>query len=204
MKIVIDIKKQYAFILAGVMILLSLTLIASTYINPMTGRGHDYNELGPGTIEVDFMISGGDLNVTDIDLMKLNNSRNLTSLNEILCELDGAYCTQLVNGIHGTSDCIKLGGSLYQDPIDPIGTYFCRLSADGCPSGWTQYKSWIRTTRSSCCGNNGACSSSCCNSKSQDWADQVRDKCTYRSGLSVTSWCTKRDCRSTIREVGCY
>lgn len=62
-------------------------------------------------------------------------------------DLDGdgiKFCgTYLVNEVHSTNDCTNAGGTVY----DTGSAIICRLSGSSCPSGWTQYEGWSRTSR---------------------------------------------------------
>ena len=205
MKIKIRINKNNAMIfLAACLAMIAIIAVSGTYMNPVTHVGHDLDELGPGPLAINLEIDGN-LIVNDIKMENLADTNLSNNLANILCLANWSYCldVMLIDGDHSSLECYQKGGTLVQDPEDGPDDYFCKMPG-GCPSGWSQYKSWSETHGKSCCGNNAACSSACASPNGHSWANIAREKDRYRSGANpFGAWCTWRDCWAGLDYSGC-
>lgn len=201
MKIKIKIKKSHAFIILGAFAIFLISLINSgNYINSQTGIGHDLDELPAGYFPVGFEVTG-DLIINDIILENLARYYPANSLLNIISYTNGSYDIQLVHEDHGASDCTRAGGvrvtANESDPLDE--DYFCRFSG-GCPSGWTEYESWMTTGGISECCNNIVCNHCCSSVSGHAWANAGRDEDYIRTNLN----CGKDYFKAEVLERGCY
>jgi hypothetical protein len=103
----------------------------------------------------------------------------------------------LINNVHNQGACTSAGGTI----VPSSGSYpQCRFDAATCPSGWTQYQSWMTTFGVVCVDSCGSCTP-----PSHTWANIGPDTCTYNGGYPcVSSNMFSKTCSATITQIGCY
>ena len=103
----------------------------------------------------------------------------------------------LYNGDHLESECIAAGGN----PVEIASETVCDFTASSCPSGWTSYSNYNKTSSNYCFFS----SCNCTTGSHSTWATN-RETCLYSNGYSPRTGCSasKSTCYSTIISVACY
>jgi hypothetical protein len=110
-------------------------------------------------------------------------------------------CENLYGGRWTTCDCIGYGGTVLTDGSDK----YCSLNAASCPSAWSQFKNWSRTTARTCA--NGSCASAC-TTGAHVWGNTATEACGYDAGYSGFAWLCGYGatgiCYANYAQIGCY
>lgn len=131
-----------------------------------------------------------------------------------VCEDDesgGDYTGPLVSGGKSGMDCSASGGTPWEISSGNYVCYFPRnllvetviffipLDDWSCPSGWSAYNNWTKTTTKTCTG--GSCGApTSCNTGGHAFADTARETCTYRYN---NDGCKNGTCKATMDAMGC-
>lgn len=211
-------------------------LLAATCLYAQPGDVNIEGKLGVGTttpqtrVDVNGAIKIGDTtlqcNATTEGALKYTNSTLSICIQNnwesVLLSNDGF---DLVNGIHSSSQCENIGGTVVSDN----GNDFCKFTTQTgtCPSGWAQYNNWSATSSNSCnwttgntCYYNGQ-SNQCaigggplsCTTGSHGFENTSKETCAVTAVIgcldngyqycSITGT-TPLTCYADITEIGCY
>lgn len=212
MKIVLNIKKRYAYFIIGLLVL-SAGIFA---VNAFGGSQPSF--VGHSVGEIDWSESISKLNVDEICL----NGNCITDWSGI----ESIY--NLVYDEHTIEQCTDLGGIV----VTEISNKFCSFSQSSCPSGWIQYDSWSATIAGSnnyideliignCeTGSIEQCSTATrtCTTASHNWASIARESKTcygkdvifkvliFGNCVEMNACPGKTDTTAyaTITQIGCY
>lgn len=109
----------------------------------------------------------------------------------------------IVNGDHTQQECIDAGGTI--NTSDFGGDIVCLFSGTTCPSGWTSYGQWYRTSKT-CTGN-----TSCLPATGRDctlpagWVTSIGARsCTYKPSYPTCNGSCSQASGVGVTTVACY
>jgi len=109
----------------------------------------------------------------------------------------------IVNGDHTQQECIDAGGTINMSDFG--GDILCLFSGATCPSGWTSYGKWYRTSKS-CAGN-----TSCFPASGRDctlpagWVTTTASRsCTYKPSYPTCNGSCTQASGVGVTTAACY
>ncbi len=229
----------YSILLLSISILVVSVVLAFGTQNPST-FGHSAKELdlssgvaGNAVFLGDVNVSGnikatgevnaiGGVKVGDVAASCNTNNKGLLKFNSAsnqaeICDgtawasIGGSgYVGLLVNSVHNSTDCTN---SIFGTIVDDgSGNKFCKIEGSACPSGWTKYQQWSRTSSASCIGENnpndnpcGQEGTSCSTNSHGIFANTATETCSYRWEHPWASQCIENNvCYANVITIGCY